>query len=156
MNDIGTKFERMVAADLGGRVRPGSGCLPFAKADVITPAVLVECKASNSGIVRVKAEWIKTIRTHAGNEKLAWALAACPTMRYTDDYWIFTEIPLVCDPLNGCFTYQHTGKSFPTSKGTMPDTDEVFVLSFSGLKVAVVHKTLFIAKHHEIITGVFR
>ena len=88
---IGNKFERLVMVDTGGSWRPGSGCLWFAKGDVITDNFLIECKASNTGKLSVPVGWINKIRFHARDEKRQWALAVKPTMKYTDDYWVIVE-----------------------------------------------------------------
>ena len=89
---IGTKFEREFARDMNARLVPGSGCLPFAKADVIGQVFLTECKASTTGSVRVPLEWINKIMFHAKHHERLWSLAVQPRQRALDKYLVITDI----------------------------------------------------------------
>jgi len=118
--DLG--LEHLVESDIEGRYQPGSGCLWFAKGDVRNDTFLVECKASNSGVIRVKIDWIHTIRRYAKRENRDWVLAIAPTRTYTDRYCVVVEENAMDDtqPLPVSWRDSNT-KSFTVTSQTMPE-----------------------------------
>lgn len=56
-----------MAAALGGRVQPGSGCLPVAglKGDVSTDRLLIDDKTTLADSFSVKCEWLTKLRAEA-------------------------------------------------------------------------------------------
>ena len=94
----GKWLEHIVANDINGKFQPGSGCLPFAKGDVINDVFLVECKASLGMQIRVMHSWIWKIMRHASLHQKTWALAAGPRMKYTDNYYVIVPSTLIEEP----------------------------------------------------------
>lgn len=96
-HSTGKWLEHVVASDIGGRLQPGSGCLPFAKGDVINDIFLVECKASIRDGIRIPYEWILKIKHHAQCHERLWALAVGPRMQYTDNYYVLVPEEMIED-----------------------------------------------------------
>lgn len=64
----GRESERLLAKDLGGRLRPASGAMEGAKGDIVLPDILVEAKSTTGKQIALKHHWLGKIAHEARNE----------------------------------------------------------------------------------------
>ena len=116
---IGHKLEKILADDIDGQFTPGSGCLPFAKGDITSDRFLIECKASERGIIRITLKWVYTIMQYAADRSKTWGLAMSPDVRYTDNYLIILPAGVVEDPELNMPLPSNRSKGFTINTATM-------------------------------------
>ena len=87
--------ESRTAINMGGKVRPGSGSSIYAKGDVISEKLLIECKTTEKGSLRVQGKWLTKITKEAMVEEKDPALVF--SMEFNDS---MTEKDWIAVPMS--------------------------------------------------------